>query len=117
MQMNNNALQRTDTRKRVLRFARRNALLLFLLLTIIIIAVTEESFFTATNALTMLRQVAIAGIIVCGTCFVLISGTIDLSVGGNLTLSLCAWFSAGASNRLLLGNDCLRSDRHTMCHA
>ena len=90
MQMNNNALQRTDTRKRVLRFARRNALLLFLLLTIIIIAVTEESFFTATNALTMLRQVAIAGIIVCGTCFVLISGTIDLCVGGNLTLSLCA---------------------------
>jgi ribose/xylose/arabinose/galactoside ABC-type transport system permease subunit len=72
------------------RFAQRNALLIFLLIIISIIAFTEKSFFTATNALTMLRQVAVAGIMVCGTCFVLVSGTIDLSIGGNLTLSLCA---------------------------
>ena len=83
------SIQQGKESRRLRRFVQRNALLFFLLCIIVIIAIREESFFTVTNALTMLRQVAIAGIMVCGTCFVLVSGTIDLSVGGNLTLSLC----------------------------
>ncbi|WP_066687474.1 ABC transporter permease [Christensenella intestinihominis] len=75
--------------KGTLKFLRKNVLLVFLIIIVVIIAFSEKSFFTSTNLLNILRQITVAGIMVCGTCFVLVSGTIDLSVGGNLTLSLC----------------------------
>lgn len=75
--------------ERGLKFLRKNALLAFLMVAVMVIAFSEKAFFTSVNLLNILRQITVAGIMVCGTCFVLVSGTIDLSVGGNLTLSLC----------------------------
>ena len=61
---------------------RRLTSLGFLALLFLIFALTNEKFFTPTNIFTLLRECAVIGIMAVGVTMVIITGGIDLSVGG-----------------------------------
>jgi ribose/xylose/arabinose/galactoside ABC-type transport system permease subunit len=52
-----------------------------------LLALTLEPFWTASNGLNVLRQVAIMGLLAVGVTLVLVAGHFDLSVGATLTLA------------------------------
>lgn len=58
-----------------------------LILIVAAFACITDRFFTASNALNILRQVSIKGIVSIGMCFVILTGGIDLSVGSIMALS------------------------------
>ena len=64
-----------------------------LIVMIFFFALSEPSFLTLSNLVNMLRQGSILIILCMGVAFVRISGGIDLSVGGNMTLCgmVVAW--------------------------
>lgn len=61
----------------------------------ILIATRSPQFLTASNIIVILQNVAVAGIIAVPAVFLLISGNVDLSIGGVATLTgMClAWAS------------------------
>ncbi len=61
-------------------------LVLALLVLIIILALLSDRFLTTSNALNVLRQIAVNAIIACGMTVVIITAGIDLSVGSLLAL-------------------------------
>ena len=71
-----------------------------LLVLVVVLAVEAKGFFTVDNALNVLRNVSMQGIIAFGMTMVIISGEIDLSVGsavafaGCLTAYLTGFFAA-----------------------
>ncbi|HWV48831.1 MAG TPA: ABC transporter permease, partial [Microbacterium sp.] len=68
-------------------FGRNLGLVLALLVLIIVGAVTSSNFLNFDNALVILRQASITGVISIGMTFVIIAGGIDLSVGAVLALA------------------------------
>ena len=66
---------------------RNLGLVLALLVIIIVGAVTSSNFLNLDNALVILRQASIIGVISVGMTFVIIAGGIDLSVGAVLALA------------------------------
>lgn len=58
-----------------------------LFLIVLAFACITDKFFTASNALNVLRQVSIKGIVSIGMCFVILTGGIDLSVGAIMALA------------------------------
>lgn len=66
---------------------RNLGLVLALLVLIIVGAVTSSNFLNFDNALVILRQASIIGVIAIGMTFVIISGGIDLSVGAVMALA------------------------------
>jgi inositol transport system permease protein len=56
-------------------------ILLALVILVAVVALASPSFLTRQNVLNILRQVSVVGIIACGMTLVIVSGTIDLSVG------------------------------------
>lgn len=63
-------------------------ILLFLITLFIVLSFSSPYFFTVTNLTTVLRQVAVVGIITVSMTMVILTGGIDLSVGS--MLGLCA---------------------------
>ncbi len=56
-------------------------------LMIVILSFITDSFFTVNNALNVLRQVSIFGMLAVGMTFVIITGGIDLSIGSTLAFA------------------------------
>lgn len=87
------APQNTDTRDSLMSrlmagSAGRNlGLVLALVLLIIVGALTSSNFANFDNALVILRQASIVGVVSVGATFVIIAGGIDLSVGAVMALS------------------------------
>lgn len=68
-------------------------ILLILLLEIIILSILTPTFFTFSILLSIANQISVTGIVAVGMIFVLIAGSIDLSVGSQMALSgiISAW--------------------------
>ncbi|WP_417509826.1 ABC transporter permease [Microbacterium sp.] len=66
---------------------RNLGLVLALLVIVIVGAVTSSNFLNFDNALVILRQASIVGVVSVGMTFVIIAGGIDLSVGAVLALA------------------------------
>jgi len=75
-----------------------------LLVMILLFAISEPTFLTLSNLVNMLRQGSILIILCMGVAFVRISGGIDLSVGGNMTLCgmVVAWLLTKTSMPMAL---------------
>jgi len=71
---------------------------------ILLFAISEPTFLTLSNLVNMLRQGSILIILCMGVAFVRISGGIDLSVGGNMTLCgmVVAWLLTKTSMPMAL---------------
>lgn len=73
---------------------KRFGMALILIAIIAVVSVLNPRFFSVSNFLIIMRQVAINGTLAAGMTMVIISGGIDLSVGGNVALAGC--LAAGA---------------------
>lgn len=69
--------------------AKYSGTILTLVLLSVILSIATENYFTAGNMLSVLRQVSSNAIIAFGMTYVLICGSIDLSVGSVCALSSC----------------------------
>jgi len=88
-----------------LRDVVRNWGILFaLILLAAVVALSTDAFLTRQNILNILRQVSVVGIIACGMTLVIISGTVDLSVGSIVSFaSVVAVSQILATKSLLIG--------------
>lgn len=68
-----------------------NGIIIAIAVLLIIISVFSDKFLQFSNIMNVLRQTSTIGIMACGTAFVMIGGSIDLSIGS--ILSLCALIS------------------------
>ncbi len=75
------------TRKKVGGKIGKYIIFIFLILFCVVLSVTTSGFLTKKNIINVLRQVSYNGIIAVGMTFVIITGNIDLSVGGVVGLS------------------------------
>lgn len=66
---------------------KKNVLIWVLLCMVLFFSLTAQNFFTVANGISILRQVAILGIMSCGMTFVLIGGNFDLTAGSIVSLS------------------------------
>lgn len=64
------------------KIVEKYAIYLVLLLLVIFFSFTSSVFLTMTNLINVLRQVAVVGILAVGMTFVILTGGIDLSIGG-----------------------------------
>ena len=80
------ALRRFDP----LAFARKHRTILFLLLLIAAFGAVNERFLTVRNALNILSEVSIYGIIAVGMTYVILIGGIDVAVGSLLAFASLA---------------------------
>jgi len=73
-----------------------------LLVLVVVLVLWAPGFATLGNLLNVLRTVSMLGVIAFGMTAVIISGEIDLSVGGGVALAGCivAWFSGALSATL-----------------
>ena len=85
-------------RQRILGMVKRHGVILPLMLIIAAAAILEPSFSTASNFANILRQAAVLGIVCLGVTFVMMTGSLDLSVGS--ILSLCSVFAIHSMNTL-----------------
>ena len=65
---------------------------LVLILFIILLTILSPNFFTAANWYSVLSQAALKGVLAIGMTYIIVMGSIDLSVGS--IVSLCAMFTA-----------------------
>jgi inositol transport system permease protein len=73
-----------------LAFARKHRTILFLLLLIAVFGAVNERFLTIRNALNILSEVSIYGIIAVGMTYVILIGGIDVAVGSLLAFASLA---------------------------
>ena len=61
----------------------------------VVFALTTQNFVSARNMFQLLKESAFIGLIACGMCFTIVSGSIDLSAGGIVTVAaiVCSRFS------------------------
>jgi len=62
-------------------------LLLSLFFLILIFSLANKDFYSSGNIVSMLKNASFVGILSCGMTLVLISGEVDLSIGGNIGLT------------------------------
>lgn len=74
----------------LLAFARKHRTILFLLLLIAAFGIVNERFLTIRNALNILSEVSIYGIIAVGMTYVILIGGIDVAVGSLLAFASLA---------------------------
>jgi len=80
-----------EFKKKVLSFVAKYSLVFLTIILMIIVACVQKSFFTAANMKNIMNQVAVSGIVAVAMTFVLVTGTVDLSVGSILS---CACVTA-----------------------
>ncbi|MEW6228142.1 MAG: ribose ABC transporter permease [Bacillota bacterium] len=68
---------------------KRFGMALILMAIVAVVSLLNPRFFSVSNFLIIMRQVAINGTLAAGMTMVIISGGIDLSVGGNVALAGC----------------------------
>lgn len=84
-------------------FFGKYAIYFVLLFEIVFFSLTSEYFLSASNFTNILRQVSIVGIIAVGMSFVILTGGVDLSVGGTTACVgvICAKAMLGGMNPVL----------------
>lgn len=73
---------KTVNAKQIKDFVKKYAIIGVLLLLIVLATIIQPVFLSPRNITNVLRQVAVNGILAIGMTFVIISGCVDLSVGG-----------------------------------
>ena len=73
----------------MLKHVKKYTVILLMLLLVLYFSLTAKGFATASNVISLLRQVAILGIVSVGMTMVIITGNIDLSVGSQVSLITC----------------------------
>ncbi|EHR32532.1 hypothetical protein HMPREF9709_01463 [Helcococcus kunzii ATCC 51366] len=68
-------------------FFRKFGIYIIVILEVIIFTSTSSNFMTLTNLMNIIRQASIIGIVSVGMTFVILTGGIDLSVGGVIAVS------------------------------
>ena len=68
------------------RFYKKYGILMILLFVIIFFSIAAENFFSLSNFITILRQNSSLGIVVMAVSLIMISGGMDLSVGGQIAV-------------------------------
>lgn len=68
-------------------FKRERIVLYILLLECVLFSIANENFFTVKNAMIVLRQVSINGILALGITFLIISGNTDLAAGSTMAFA------------------------------
>lgn len=68
------------------KFVKKNLLVIMLLLLLGFFGMTAKNFLSVGNAISILRQVAIYGVMSCGIVFVLVGGNFDLTAGSVVSL-------------------------------
>ncbi|HEY8499653.1 MAG TPA: ABC transporter permease [Clostridia bacterium] len=67
-------------------FVRQYAIIAVLIALIIVFSILSPAFSTINNAMNIIRQIAVMGIVAVGFTFVLIGGGLDLSVGSQIAI-------------------------------
>lgn len=73
---------------------------IFLAVFCVVLSVTTSGFLTEKNIINVLRQVSYNGVIAVGMTFVIITGNIDLSVGGVVGLAAIVACDLCSSRRI-----------------
>lgn len=73
--------------KKVLKFVKSYLMTIVLVLLIVFFSIANEYFFTFNNLINVTRQVAVLGISGLGIAFVMLSGSLDLSLGSQMSLA------------------------------
>lgn len=71
------------------KYLKKYTVILLLLALVAFFSLTAKGFATAGNMISLLRQVAILGIVSVGMTMIIITGNIDLSVGSQVSLICC----------------------------
>jgi ribose transport system permease protein len=74
---------------RILTFIKEQILFFILLALIGAFSIFSDKFLSIANLISIIRQVAIFGIMSCGMTFVIISGNMDLTAGSVVSLTCC----------------------------
>ena len=84
-------LAQTDAKKTSPRLRLSSTLILFIFLVVMALAFSliSRDFYSVYNIKSMLTNVAFTGIVAAALTLVMISGGIDISVGGNIALTSC----------------------------
>lgn len=87
------------------RIVQRYGILIALLLACVVLSLISSNFLTGRNALNVLRQTSINGVLAIGMTFVILTRGIDLSVGSVVALAgvVAASFATTATNGLIPG--------------
>jgi ribose transport system permease protein len=105
------AREESQTSRLAHRAAHHSAQLLgvggFLILVIAFFATRAENFSTSANAVNILSNVAVIGVVSLGQTFVLISGGFDLSVSGTLPLGGIVYTTASNNGHSVLASTVL----------
>lgn len=80
-------MEKTLTNSKAKRLLSKYGIVFAFILIVVVFSCTTENFFSPSNAINVLRQVSIKGIVSIGMCFVILTGGIDLSVGSIMALS------------------------------
>ena len=80
-------LNRLQGMQKLKKFITKSGLWLIFIALIVTASILSPKFLTYNNIFNVLRQVSILGVLAVGMTFVIISGGIDLSVGGVMALS------------------------------
>lgn len=82
-------MDRSDSRTSLylLEFAKNNIFVIFMVILLLSACLFVPYFFTTTNLLNIMTQIAINGLLATGMTYVIITGGIDLSVGSVAALS------------------------------
>ena len=71
-------------------FINKNVILIYILLAlIIIVSLYDPKFLSKSNIQNLMQQISVLGILSLGMNILMISGGLDLSIGMNISLSLC----------------------------
>lgn len=77
---------------KIKNFFKKNVIYIVVILEIILFSILSSTFLNSGNILSIFRQVAVQGIVAVGMTFVILTGGVDLSIGGIIALTgvLCS---------------------------
>lgn len=77
--------------KRISKFSKEYSVIVIFVVLCLVFGLISKNFFSASNAITVLRQISMLCIMCCGCSLVIISGGIDLSCGSVASVSGVFW--------------------------
>lgn len=94
--------------KKLKDFFNNYSIIIIFFLMVIIMAVIKPQFIAPSNIISMIRQVALIGILAMGMMLVIINGGVDLSAGAQIALAsvVCSVFASDHINNLALAVIC-----------
>lgn len=72
---------------KIKNFFKKNVIYIVVILEIILFSILSSTFLNSGNILSIFRQVAVQGIVAVGMTFVILTGGVDLSIGGIIALT------------------------------